>query len=228
MEGHVVLIRHGETDYNAANIIQGQSCVSKLTDEARIAVRTECVDSLRKVLRAPIRMRSSHLLRAMETAAIIQDSLLLTDHITPDSRLAEFNFGLWEGRSRFDVESDAKVVGQDFFGRSGSENGGETIQQVTGRALACLQEVAECDDGTDILVTHGGVIRSIMCSLFGVHHMKMRVPNAVVVPLPKTVLRAFFRDGDGPLKSISFPRELYHPKHEYDMDISANVKEDGL
>lgn len=89
----------------------------------------------------------------------LQRCRLLAERLGPrprlDPRLAEMNFGTWEGRSwaaigRTAIDAWAADIA-DF-----APPGGESARQVQARALEFLDELP---DATAIIVTHGGVMR---------------------------------------------------------------------
>ncbi|GAB4342988.1 MAG: alpha-ribazole phosphatase [Desulfobulbaceae bacterium] len=87
---------------------------------------------------------------------------------TIDDRLREMDFGRWEGMT-FDavVESDPDLVAawsryEDFV-----FPGGESVSGFTGRVAAVLEDLRSQDSGTVGLVTHGGVIRTMICLALG-------------------------------------------------------------
>jgi len=104
---------------------------------------------------------SSDLLRAVETADIINESLHVPREIRAD--LKEISFGDMEGLSD-EIIADRF---EDFLRerarmeRDLSYPGGECFSDVVRRVLPVMEEILERDYETVAVVTHGGVIRSM-------------------------------------------------------------------
>lgn len=110
---------------------------------------------------------SSSLLRAVETADIINESLHVEREIREDLR--EISFGDMEGLSdeviadRFeDFLRERAKMEQDL-----SYPGGESSKEVALRVLPVMEEIIEKDYETVVVVTHGGVIRSLVSHYLG-------------------------------------------------------------
>lgn len=110
---------------------------------------------------------SSDLIRAMETADIINEHLNVPREVRENLR--EISFGDMEGLS------DAVIADkfEDFLrGRAKMEKdmaypGGESASDVILRALPVMNEIMERDYDTVAVVTHGGVIRSLVAHYLG-------------------------------------------------------------
>lgn len=110
---------------------------------------------------------SSSLLRAVETADIINESLHVEREIRKELR--EISFGDMEGLSdeviadRFeDFLRERAKMEQDL-----SYPGGESSKEVALRVLPVMEEIIEKDYETVVVVTHGGVIRSLVSHYLG-------------------------------------------------------------
>jgi broad specificity phosphatase PhoE len=144
------LVRHGETDWNAQRRIQGA------TDIPLNAVgRAQAATTGRLLARREWDgIYSSPLSRAMETANIIAAEVGLDRPGTIDA-IVERNYGAAEGLNWEEIESrfpgDAPVPGR------------ETHAEVAERVVPALVRLAASLPGTAlIVVTHGGVIRSVL------------------------------------------------------------------
>ncbi len=158
----IVLVRHAESEANIARTWQGRGN-SGLSPEGRIQVDalTARVDGRTFDLVA-----SSPLDRATETAVAFGGEVVV------DPELTEVDLGEWEGVSVETVASRDRDVlrsiytgGDAPFGRSG-----ERMSEVAGRAWARIDAVAERvgPEGRAVLVTHGGVIDSVIGTLLRV------------------------------------------------------------
>jgi len=148
---HVLLVRHGQSEWNAARRWQGQAD-PPLTSLGRLQARA-AADSLG----TPDAIMASDLLRAAETAAIISGNLGVGP-VLADPRWRERHVGEWTGLTRSEIEAgwpgwlDAHKRPDDF----------EHDDQVVERALPALVELGTQPAGTTVVVvTHGGVIRSL-------------------------------------------------------------------
>jgi len=151
----LIVIRHGETEWNAEGRIQGHQDVhlnergKMQADAAAERLRGESIDAF----------YCSDLKRAMQTAAPISDAV--KSAIVADDRLREWKLGVLEGL----VPGEAEVREPEAY-RIYSEKdpeadipGGESIRQRYERATHCVQEiVSEWPAGRIIVVTHGGVL----------------------------------------------------------------------
>lgn len=161
----LVLLRHGQTDYNAAGRMQGH-LDSHLTVLGR--AQADAVGPMIAVL-APDRLLASDLSRAHDTATAVGAAVGLA--VTVDPRLRETHLGDWQGLTVADVE--AKWPGAIAAWRSDpawTPPGGESRIDVVRRSLPVIDELDEAyadPDGTTVAVAHGGVIAGLVCALLG-------------------------------------------------------------
>lgn len=161
----LVLLRHGQTDYNATGRMQGH-LDSHLTAEglSQAAVVAPEVARLK-----PERLISSDLLRAAATADVVGKACSLDVEIDP--RLRETHLGDWQGRTVPEIEEQwpgAIAVWRQDPGWA--PPGGESRLEVVRR---CTPVVDELDDSlaegsessTAVLVAHGGMIAGLVCGL---------------------------------------------------------------
>ncbi|WP_082485326.1 histidine phosphatase family protein [Rathayibacter sp. Leaf296] len=152
----LTLVRHGQTDWNAARRIQGASDIP-LNDtgrsQARAAARILGEREWDAVVASPLQ-------RAYETGAVIARGLGLDEPLVVPG-LAERAYGEAEGMTGDDLRA--------FFpgGIEGERIPGcETRAEVVARATEALLEVAErFPDQRVIVATHGAVIGSLLRSL---------------------------------------------------------------
>jgi broad specificity phosphatase PhoE len=144
------LVRHGETDWNAQRRIQGSTDIP-LNDTGRAQAETTGALLARRDWDG---IFSSPLSRAYETASIIAREVGL-EPPQPVAALVERNYGDAEGLNWEQVESrfpgDSPVPGR------------ETHAEVAARVVPALVELAASRPGQSlIVVSHGGVIRSVL------------------------------------------------------------------
>jgi alpha-ribazole phosphatase len=179
----LILVRHGETDWNAQRRYQGWSD-SPLND---IGVRQADLLSARLAGERVGAVYTSDLQRAMQTAQAI-----VAQHALPaiaDPRLREMSFGGWEGltheeiRARWPDEMDAWLCDPLRV----APPGGETLAQLADRVRGALDDiVGKGADQTVVLVSHGGPLRVLLCLAlrFAVRaHWRFRVNVASVSEL---------------------------------------------
>ena len=158
----ILLIRHGETDWNRNGRFQGRSDLplnQKGKDQAHalaLALKDEPLTAI----------YSSPLTRARETARVIRDfhpSIPLIE----EEGLVEMNLGEFEG-----MEAGHWVVGHADFLKSWRETpasvrmpGGENLQEVQARAVGTLERIAKLYpmESTLLLCSHNFVNLTILC-----------------------------------------------------------------
>ena len=160
----IILVRHGETDWNATGRIQGHS------DTPLNAVgRTQAQCVARHLASEPVRaLYSSDLARACETATIIGQTLGLT--VVTSRRLRERQYGTWEGLTAADIQARYPEQFAEWRARSTdfAPPQGETRAQLLARALTELQPIAGRHVGEVVaVVTHGGFCYVLINHILG-------------------------------------------------------------
>lgn len=161
MRAPVYLVRHGQSEWNVLRLTQGQTMHPPLTPTGR-AHAAAAADSLALELAGrPVRLLTSDLTRAVETARIIGERLGVEPAL--DARLREQHLGSLEGRAY--EESWAQAELHDWSDPELPMAGGESVGAVRRRLAALLSEVT-CAVPT-VLVSHGDAIRSAIAHLEG-------------------------------------------------------------
>jgi 2,3-bisphosphoglycerate-dependent phosphoglycerate mutase len=160
----IILVRHGETDWNAAGRIQGHSD-TPLNAVGRVQAGRVAACLVRQPVRA---IYSSDLARAYETAMIIDQSLHVGVVTSP--ALRERRYGTWEGLTSLDIQ--ARYPEQFAAWRARSMDfappEGETRYQLLTRALTGLQTiVSRHPDELVVVVTHGGLCYVLLTHILG-------------------------------------------------------------
>ena len=144
----LLLVRHGETDWNAVGRLQGHTD-RPLRDYGRRQARQLADELAEEEVEA---IYASDLARARETAEIAGKRLGLPVVLDPDLR--EKDWGTWEGLTP--VERDRV----EFVGEST-----EAHQE---RILRALRRIAKRHPGGRVLVvTHGGSMRRVQTAALG-------------------------------------------------------------
>lgn len=162
----VVLVRHGETEWNLAKRTQGHLDSPLTTKGVSQALKTaaKLKDHQFDLI------ISSPLGRALETAKILAEELGI-EKVISNSNLAERNLGILQGRTR---EESLKIFPQ-FFNENnrfihGSEiPRGETLKEFLARVNIVVNELKEISKTSKILtVTHDGTLHAIVGIVNGI------------------------------------------------------------
>ncbi len=180
----VYLVRHGQTEFNAAGRYQGR-LDSPLTALGRTqAARVGAL--LATLVRPGARLVSSPLGRAMSTAAIIAERACLPTAFA-DDRLAEISLGSWDGMTDEDIEFAYPGArnGTDRWNWHFTSPDGERYEELASRAGAWLAE-AVASPVPLVAVSHGvtgRVIRGLHAGLLREEALKLDVPQDAVFRL---------------------------------------------
>lgn len=114
---------------------------------------------------------SSDLSRTVETAKAVCALRENPPTIQTDPRWRELSFGKWEGLNQQEIKEkfpeEAKAWYADIVHTV--PPGGESLIQLSERISAPLEELRSAHgDETVLLVTHSGVIQTLMCLVLGV------------------------------------------------------------
>lgn len=205
MPTRILLLRHGQSTWNAARRWQGQADppLTELGEEQayQASLKLGVFDDV----------VASDLERARRTAEIIAAQIGIGP-VRLDERLRENHAGEWEGLTAAEVEAGWP----GYLDEHRRPPGFEPAQEVEVRVLAALVQAArQVPDGEILAVSHGGVIRvlrrllevddvaipNLGGSWFTVHHHpKVRVEAGEVVQLLDD------RDGPGPAQAAESER----------------------
>jgi broad specificity phosphatase PhoE len=148
----IYLVRHGQTDYNLNDLIQGWVDIE--LNENGIKQSMELGEKLKDIKFDVI--YSSDLKRAIQTSEIINKINKFKSSIILDSRLREQNMGDWEGKKSSIIINENK----EFFIKV-RENpflynppNGETFLQVVSRAKAFLDDLEDKNYENILIVGH--------------------------------------------------------------------------
>ena len=169
------LVRHGETDWNAAGRWQGQTDVPlnargrEQAIEVAVRLRAEGIAS----------MASSDLLRARATAELMAAELgLVVNHLDP--ALRERRFGCFEGLTREEVAARFPEAWTRYLEDPGpAPPGGETREELVGRLLPAVASAVARLPGPLLVVMHGGAMRALLADHVG----EMPRPSSAAWPL---------------------------------------------
>jgi broad specificity phosphatase PhoE len=158
----LVLWRHGESDFNAEQRIQGQ-LDSKLTANGLGQAR-RAAHLLAEF--APTVLMTSDLSRAGDTAAALAEETGMPLRV--DTRLRETNCGAWQGLTHDQVEALCPEGIQTWRANPHwAPPGGESRVEVATRALQVVVELDADGQNSAVLCTHGGLIAGLTPLLLG-------------------------------------------------------------
>ena len=159
------LVRHGETEWNATQRVQGVSDIP-LSETGRAQARA-VADALGE--RTLTAVYSSDLSRASETADHIAAAHGLSVQLRP--ALREMHQGELEGMVFADVMRDYPDLMSAWMESPADvvmPGGGESLQQVHDRAWPVLEDIiAAHDSGRVAIVSHALTLRSILTEVLG-------------------------------------------------------------
>jgi glucosyl-3-phosphoglycerate phosphatase len=165
----LVMLRHGQTEYNLRSRMQGQ-LDTELTELGR-AQAVAAAAALAK--HQPLLIVSSDLRRAYDTAVALGERTDLRVHA--DERLRETHLGDWQGMTHKEI--DAVAPGARLAWREDATwapHGGENRIDVAARSLPLIAElvarepewgVVEEPARPVVLVAHGGLIAALTAAL---------------------------------------------------------------
>ncbi|HEX9015856.1 MAG TPA: histidine phosphatase family protein [Chloroflexota bacterium] len=160
----IFLVRHAETEWNAARRFQGH-LDSELTEVG--AAQAELL-AARLELEGIAAVYSSDQGRALRTADAIAGRLGLT--VVPTPALREIDCGKWTGLSYDEVRSLWPADHETWTSRPDLHlmPGGESVRGVQERAMAFLAEIHRAHPGTKVCaVSHNTAVRAVACRLMG-------------------------------------------------------------
>ncbi|MBI5628363.1 MAG: histidine phosphatase family protein [Candidatus Rokubacteria bacterium] len=160
----LIVLRHGETEWNRQGRYQG--CIdTRLSQEGRAQARAASQALASRKLAA---VYSSQLTRAKETAEMIAAHHRVA--VSEDSAFAEICHGLWEGLTVEEARAEFPDLYAAWRERPGTVTmpGGENLAQVRDRVLDRLERLrTDHDGGTVCLVTHGSPLRLVLLDALG-------------------------------------------------------------
>ena len=160
----IYMVRHGETEWNAAHRMQGWSDIP-LNERGR----EQAAYAARKFEDIPLDgIYTSPLKRAADTAKIIRGKRDIP--LISEKGLIEINLGRWDGHTP--EEMDAQYPGQyDLWRTKPGEvhiDGGETFADVQDRAYDAFLRIVQKEKGkTLLLVSHMGCLSTILFKIAG-------------------------------------------------------------
>lgn len=165
----LVMLRHGQTDYNLGSRMQGQldTDLSEL-GRAQAVAAAEVLGKLQ-----PLLILSSDLRRAYDTAVKLGERTGM--QVRVDARLRETHLGDWQGMTHAQI--DAEAPGARLAWREDATwapHGGESRVDVAARSVPLVTELVAAapewggpgePERPVVLVAHGGLIAALSAGL---------------------------------------------------------------
>jgi broad specificity phosphatase PhoE len=164
---HLVLVRHGESTWNAEERLQGQldpPLSERGREQARALARAV------QALGIPAeRVISSDLARARETA-----ELLGLEPAAFDPRWREIDVGEWGGRTAAEIDAQSDEL-TNWRGGPRTAPDGEPWDLFAARVWDAVDDLV-AEGGSWLVVCHGGCIRAATAHLTGAHALRLGSP----------------------------------------------------
>lgn len=183
MPKKIILIRHGETEYNRDGRWQGwtdeplNETGKSQSEKAAQRLKSEVIDAI----------FTSDLIRALQTAKIVGKPLGIPAIKTKNLR--ERNMGIFEGMTWEESEEKHKSLFENFFDHQNEtfkDHGGETIKEVKKRIKAFLKEMkSKYKDKVVAIITHGGAKYYMLRLLVKEMPEDLRFGNTAITVLKK-------------------------------------------
>lgn len=182
----LILIRHGQTEWNRLGRYQGQSDIElnetglKQAQQASERLAAEKIDTI----------YCSDLKRARKTAEIIASKHNVVDAIQVSPLLREMNFGDYEGLTFDQMDPKFQLIfSADPSWRSSGPNvrapNGESIADLSARVEQFIQQIVEhrSQEDTILIAAHGGPLQVMICHFLDIgfeHWWQIRLSGASV------------------------------------------------
>ena len=172
------LVRHGQTKWNAEKRFQGSMDIP-LNETGR----EQAQEASKKLSEIPfVAVYSSHLQRARETAEILKGDRSHPIQIEEDLR--EGSFGSLEGQSYAEHSpwDDLHHLSHEERLHHKWVEDQESAHEVMERVIPCLKKIAIAHENREVLiVTHGGVMRTLLTVLEGRDWTGLKILNTEVL-----------------------------------------------
>lgn len=164
MHREIYLVRHGETDYNLRNIVQGRGVDASLNDTGR----KQSGAFFGKYGSTPFDLVvTSSLQRTRQTVEPFL-ALGIPHHTDPD--LDEIDWGIYEGVAH-DPDMHQRYLDIIEAWRNGQTSlridGGESADQLFERVSRFIGNLNGLPGNTLLICSHGRTIRALLCAMTG-------------------------------------------------------------
>jgi broad specificity phosphatase PhoE len=170
----IILVRHGETEWNAGEIIRGRADVALNENglkQAELLAGYLADFAIEAVYASPLQ-------RTLKTAAAIAARHGL--EVRSEPGLIDLSFGEWEGKPLEEVQEDYPELYRQWVKAPEKVMmpSGESLNDVRRRTLKLVNDVIARHQGTVVLVSHRVVNKVLICVLLGLdnsHFWNIRI-----------------------------------------------------
>lgn len=207
----LLLVRHGETEWNRLQRFQGQIDIP-LNDNGH--AQAQKAAEFLKTVHLDFAV-TSPLLRPKETAeAIVAHHPGLV--LTTDDRLKEISHGLWEGKLESEIKQEYGPLLQAWKDTPATVQmpQGENLQQVWDRSVAAWEDiVAQAPEGsTGLVVAHDAVNKVILCHVMGLQPQDFWA----------------VKQGNGAVTVVDYPKKLAGSPVLQALNITTHLGSGGI
>lgn len=227
IENTVILIRHGESDFNVEGIVQGNTDSSRLTERgiSQAEIMGKWINELdiKEIYTSP-------LTRALKSAEIISKECGIDlNEIVVDRRLEEIDFGNWQGQKREKIKETNPDL-YHFWRRRPYDfrlDQKYPVRDLYNRISSFLNEHILNDNskkGVKVIIGHKGTISAILVSLLKLpksHHHFLQLDRGSVTVLQERTNTSYSDDFE-----LIFANEL--PKEDNKQPINFVTEERTL
>jgi broad specificity phosphatase PhoE len=159
----IMLIRHGNTAWNVEEIFRGRADV-ELNEtgikQAELLAKHLADESITAIYSSPLK-------RALQTAEMIAGSRHIGVITAPE--LIDFDYGEWQGLSHDTVKEKYQALYAEWLNNPHLVKvpQGESLDDVSRRAINLVNHVIAKHKGTVALVSHRVIHKVIICALLG-------------------------------------------------------------
>ena len=201
----ILLIRHGQTDWNRDHRIMGHRPVP-----LNLSGRRQAGAVARALRKIPLDLIvTSPFRRAVETARVIAKGRRIA--LEHSHAVAEIGYGLWIGRTFEEVREEKNFKVYHTTPKLACAPGGEKMTAVHRRAVGLIERLRKrYEKGRIAVVSHADVIKAILIHYLGLdlnELMKLRIDNC-------TVSLLWFQEARHRVMSINCP---VNPKHLFSL-----------
>jgi len=185
MTTRLLLVRHGQTEYNAEVRFMGQRDIPL---DAIGRVQSQAV-AVRLSSERPSAIYCSGLTRAFDTASAMEAAIPTHPEVRIDGRLTEGGFGEWEGQlyASLKVSDPERLAAWEADRLNVAPPGGEPLQQIADRVQEAYRDILLNNmDKSVIIVAHGGSLQVLVALALGLpvqSYWKFAINNASVTEL---------------------------------------------
>lgn len=173
----IFLIRHGQSEWNHLNKIQGQknTLLTELGKKQALYLGNRLIDEKIDII------YTSDLNRAYNTAEII--SKKINKPLIVNESIREINFGLWEGLTIEDIKNHYKDEYSIWLKEPDKLNiqGFENLISLQERAMKSINEIISENHGKNIaIVSHGAILKTMILGLLSIdisHYKNISLSN---------------------------------------------------